>query len=112
VPVSVPVLEVALRDRHAGEVRTSTSGDPRHLRTGLDRVNGDVALREHQRRLAGAGTDLEGTAPAGQRDHLVDERVRIRRPDAVIALGDLSKHQPRRAVHTRESISSLWHDRI
>jgi hypothetical protein len=106
----MPVLEVALCDRHVGKVGASTPRDRRHLRAWLDRVHGDASLREHHRRLAGAGADLEGAPGARKRDHFVDEGVRIRRPDAVVALGDLPEHQPRLTIHARESISSVCQD--
>jgi hypothetical protein len=79
----LPGLELRIDDARLRDVALRERGE---VRAELDRGDVEAALHEGARRLAGAGADLEDAR--AERGDVVDQLRRIRRPRAVVELGD------------------------
>jgi hypothetical protein len=107
-----PVLERGVDDLDVREGRELAPRDGGQPRAELDRDDRVAALRERDRRLAGAGADLEDAVArlqAGQPGEVVEELGRVVRPSAVVALGILVEGAApaQRAVQPRSIVTGV-----
>ena len=88
----LPDLELRIDDLDIREARQVPARQSRKLRAELDADDLEPALGEGNRRLARAGADLEQPGALGEpceRHELLERRVRVGGPDAVVELGHL-----------------------
>src|SRR4029077_11264406 len=65
-------------------------------------MDDETAFDDLRRRLAGARADLERAVTGRQlaeRHDLVEDAVRVRRPELLVLLGHLAEHEPFLAAH-------------
>ena len=90
----LPAFELGLFDADARVSSAVAQRDCRHLGARLDREHRQPLHGEQDSCLAGAGADLQqplAGAKIGDRDQVLHQRRRIRRPPSVVELGHLTE---------------------